>query len=175
MTFSIKARLNLSQDKPCYAPAYPTTWHISIYRARTLDTSFRLRGVFEWLLYSLKYTQNSSLHQVHHNFWTPHWHPMVLVYSPIKGLGFIDELLLENEELPRVLGVKIWYLKHFQKGGSWILKFLVGTPQDHLGPSPKTIKSTWFGQGGPLELLQIWVVSDDPNWANFGNSLAWPS
>ena len=26
MTFSIKARLNLSY---CYAPAYPSTWHIS--------------------------------------------------------------------------------------------------------------------------------------------------
>ena len=35
------------------------------------------------------------------------------------------------------------------------MKFLIGTLQDQLGPSPKTIESTWFGPGGPLDLLQI--------------------
>ena len=82
--------------------------------------------------------------------------------------------LCSNEEF-LIFESKFGIWRHSKNGGSGILNFLLGTLQDHQGPSPKTIESTWFGQGGPLELLQIWVVSDDPNWANFDNSLAWPS
>ena len=62
-----------------------------------------------------------------------------------------------------------------KKGVSQILSLWLGTLQDQLGPSPKTIESTWFGPGGPLELLQILDLSEYPNWANFVNILARPS
>ena len=98
-----------------------------LYKAWTLDTSFRLRGVFDWLLYSHKYTQNSSLHQLQmgprdiiiSGLGTPHWHPMILVYSPFKGLGFIDELLLEHEELPHVLDLAVHLVKFESRGPFW--------------------------------------------------------
>ena len=46
-----------------------------------------------------------------------------------------------------------------KKGVSQILSLWLGTLQDQLGPSPKTIESTWFGPGGPLDLLQILDLS----------------
>ena len=38
----------------------------------------------------------------------------------------------------------IWWHLNFVMG-VWILNFLLGTLQDYLGPSPKTIESTWLG------------------------------
>ena len=42
-----------------------------------------------------------------------------------------------------------------KKGGSQILSLWLGTLQDQLEPSAKTIESTWFGPVGPLDLFQI--------------------